>query len=275
MNKQMLMLYIAISVFSLILIILTYIGYTRYMKLSLCSCESYAKSYEKLPRVQSDNKVIVSIFTRKDDINSIKTSINSLLDQTVHPDQIIISIPPNTENIKAPDYIKKNKIINIHKLSSEYGGSSNLISPILREKDGNALIILVSDDHAYGPDFVETLVDESKKHPDSIIYVAGYNSKIFSETGKKVDNAKENDIIEVSKGVLVKPAFFDSSIIEENDNIKDTPNLLLSVNAHKKGVKLHKVDYNENLSFNKNKDNEESSERNIAPYYAIHLPSYN
>lgn len=282
MNKQMLVIYVGISVFSLLIIILSYIGYMRYMQLSLCSCETYAKKYEKLPRVKSNDKVIISIYLEKDDLEEIKSSMNSLLDQTVHPDQIIISTPPG-KDIKVPEYIKKNKIVTIHKLHEDYGKSSNFISPFLREKDGNTKIILVTDEQVYGPDFIETLVDESENYPDSIIYVSGYNARVFSETKKKIDMNNENDIIDISKGVLIKPIFFDSTVIDLEDenspeNIKNTPNLLLSLNAHKNNIKLHKVDYKENINREINgggtKKREESLEKNISPYYAIHFPSF-
>lgn len=265
-------IYIIISVVSLVFILFEYFGLTRCLKLKVSSCESYAKTYVKLPRVGTKNKVIVSLYTKHNDLNKIKDTVNSILDQTVRPDQIIISIPDST-SIKIPEFITKNHIILVHKLSKDYGKSSSFISPLLREKNGNTDIIIIDDNQIYGPDFIESLVEASEKYPNDIIYIGGYNARKYIENGGKID--EDADIIELPKGVLIKPIFFDENILNIDDgpsNQKDVPNVILSYHAQKNKVHLRRINYSENIYTIKDNNN---FENNIIKYYAAYFPSFN
>ncbi len=265
-------LQIAITVLSLLWIILAYYGYVRYAKLRMSSCESYAKEYLKTPRVNTKRKVIISMTTTTSNLENIKTCVNSLLDQTVHPDQIIISIPEDRDII-LPNFIKNNHIILVHKLNKDYGKSSAILSPLIREKDGEALIIIVDDDGVYGNDFIETLVDASEQKPDSVIFISGYSAKELVNTKIKVDKPEANDIISIPDGVLIKPKFFNDDIfnIEDGPNgLENTPDVVLSSYLHKNKVDLVQIHYDEN--FRKFKYPLPNTDRNVS-YYAALFPS--
>jgi hypothetical protein len=55
------------------------------------------------------------------------------------------------------------------------------------------------------------IVEVSEKYPNDIIYIGGYNAKKYVENGIKTD--KDADIMEVAKGVLIKPIFFNENIL--------------------------------------------------------------
>ena len=247
MNKNLFMLYVVSSVVSLLWIILLYFGIIRYIKLNVYCCDKFSEMYLKLPRVNSKNKVIVSIYTREPNLDKIKKVINSILDQTVHPDQIIINTAPDMD-IQLPDFIKNHNIIITHKLANDYGDISNIISPLLREKDGDTIIILLDDITIDGSDWIESLVDESEHYPDSAIYTSGYVGKQYVDTGKKIDLHDSNDIIDCSFGVLVKPKFFDENIINDiQPNIINDLNIFLSTRLNKNKTNIRKIDYNDNM----------------------------
>lgn len=272
MNKNVLILSIVISVISLLWIIVLYFGVVRYVKLSMYDCEKFSESYLKLPRVDSKNKVIVSINTREQNFNKIKKTINSILDQTVHPDQIIISTSPDTD-MKLPDVIKNNNIVITHKLAKDYGNLSNIISPLLREKNGDTIIILLDDTTLYGTDLLENLVEASEKNPESVIYTSGYQGKRYVDTGKKVDVNDSNDIIDCSSGVLVKPKFFDKNIINDiQPSMINDPNTFLSMNIKKNKTKIKQIEYKDNIQ---NKKTANPREQNNIILYASHFPSFN
>ena len=262
MNKNTIILSVVFSIISLIWILLTYFGLIRHFKISMCSCETFAKKYIKLPRVTTNNKVIVSIYTKEPDLNNLKNTMNSILDQTVHPDQIIISTPPNVD-IKIPDFIQNNNICIVHKLTKDYGESSVFISPLLREKDGNTNIILVNDKNIYGTDFIETLVETSENFPNDVIYISGYSA----------NSNKEIDVIDIACGVLIKPIFFtDDSVlnIEEGPNgVKENPDIFLSQLLHKNKINLKNIKYTENVIKTKSK-----ADGSVINYYAAYFPSF-
>ena len=244
---------------------MSYYGLTRLYKIRTGQCESFAKGYLKLQKAPTKRKIIVSI--AGDNFEKLKPTIMSLFDQTFRPDQIIISIPPNSTMDLDP-FILENNLITVHKLSKDYGKCCNIMSPLLREKDGDAIIILTYQNTIYGPDFIENMVEESEKNPNCIIYVSGYNAKIFIETGKKVD--KNSDVIEVDNGVLVKPKFISENILEEQTYI-DNPNIFLSANISKNNICMKKINYTENFV----KKNIIENEKVAIQFYASNLNSFN
>ncbi len=243
---------ILLSVLSILWIIFAYYGYSRYWSLQIFSSEKYAKKYLELPRANQKNKIIVSLSTSNGNFELLKPTINSILDQTVHADQIIISTPPNTNLKNIPEFLKENRIIVVHALSKNYGESSCFLSPLLREKDGDAIIICISGQTVYGPDFIETILGESQMHPDKVIFITGYKAKTFLANGKKVDEKNENDIVSVSDGILIKPKFFHEDIFEYTKNfpfgIENTPDIYLSNYLHTHHIPITQVSYNENFS---------------------------
>ncbi len=260
----MLILTLIITIISIVFIALSYYGIIRLCKLKIGSCESFAKDYIKLSKANSKFKIIISIYGTS--YESLKLTINSILDQTVRPDQIIISVPEGT-NINIGNYIKDNKIITIHDVPKKYKTCCNFMSPLLSEKDGDTIIILVNENTIYGPDFVETIVEESEKNPNCIIYLSKYNAKIYSQTYKKEDS--NGDVIDTSRGVLVKPKFFDSNIINENTFIDDL-DVMLSLQMNKNNICSVKMEYSENFSENKIDKNT----KNNIDLHAVDFPSF-
>ena len=241
MNGKNVILIIVVSVLSLVVTVASYYGYARYFKLRFDNNTSkYAHDYLKLDRGASKKKILVSLYCSNDTpYDAIKDTINSILDQTVRPDQIIVNVPPGS-TLKLDDAIVSNAIGVVHIMPKDYGEPSSLISPLLREKDAGTIIILASERVIYGIEFVEKMLAASQAHPDCIIYTKGYNGKTFASTNNKVD--KDNDVIDADYGVLVKPKFFDGNIIYE-DRFKSL-SLLLTIYSKDK-ICRERLDYSE------------------------------
>lgn len=193
MKKSTIIISLVLSVITLLYIILDYCGYIRYIKLHLFSTEHYLKNYKNLEKADK-NRVIVS-FSLPLVVGSLKPFINSLLDQSVRVDDIIINIKDSgsidTSFLKTLETDYK-KVLTINKYKKDYDDASNLICSVLREPETNTKIILVDPGIVYGKDFIQDLVDKSIKEPDKIIY---------GNSGKKLKD-----------GILVKPGFFDNKI---------------------------------------------------------------
>ena len=118
--------------------------------------------------------------------------------------------------------------------------------PLTSQKDANTKIIIITDGVVYGPDFIETLVEESEKSPDSLIYVEMFDSSAYVNQSKMVKSKSGNEaILRVSSGVLVKPVFFNKFTEVMSDDALESPNTFLTVNALANKVKMIKSSFNE------------------------------
>jgi hypothetical protein len=112
------------------------------------------------------NTVIISftLFNEKD-IISIQPMILSLLDQT-HKAQIILNIV-DTNSYDIPSQYKDFLTINE---TTDYKKFTNLM-PVMGVKiEANTKFIIINDNHKiYGKDFIQLLVKESNKQPNTLI----------------------------------------------------------------------------------------------------------
>ena len=272
MERKTFIIYLIISILSIIYTAIVYYGYDRLFMLKIFGCKRYTEKYVRLPRANSKSKVIISMQTSSKHLLDHKPNINSILDQTVHPDQIIVSINKDT-SLEVPDYIKDANIILLHTLSQDYDKCASFISPLLREKDASTKIIIVGGNQIYGADFIQCLVDESEKFPEEIIYIKGYNGKKFVQDNDKKDYGIDNDIVDLNEGVLIKPKFFPADIISNDSRniLCNAPNATLSAKKLAT-VKLHQLKYSDNFGQNPNSDDEK--EKTGTRFFAAYLKSF-
>lgn len=177
-----------LSVFTLVYLLLSHFGLIRYTRMYFDNCEKYIELYSSLPK-KSKDKVVICFTIDNDNINDIKPFINSILDQSVKIDDIAMTV--DYKNINKLDNTLK-KVISPYGFSKDYEDSSNFIYSVLREPESDTKLILVEPYIIYGNDFIETMIEESNKYPNAII---------FSKNEK-----------EPEKGILIKPKFFNEKI---------------------------------------------------------------
>ena len=188
MDKKIVLMVISI-VFSIITLLVSYYGITRYIALHTSSSEKYVIDYSKLPKADKNCKVVISLTTTPDKIDKIRPMIRSILDQTVKVDQITLNIPYSSDGdtFEIPDDYKD--CMNVFRCGKDYGAGCKYIPTLLREGEEDTKIICLQDDYAYGKDMIESLVDTSNKNPNSSVHSVG--------------------------AILIKPAFFDMNVIGE------------------------------------------------------------
>jgi len=187
---------IIMTILSIIFIVATYFGITRYITLQIQSPDKYIENYQNLPK--SDNKVNIVIYSDSKNVNNLKSLINSILDQTIRVDRIFLSTIDITYN-DLPEYLKN--IVTILPVSKNYGQefANTLLPMLLNEKNADTTIIALKRNIIYGKDFLETIINISEKTPNTAI----------------LDN-KQN-------ALLVKPNYYDSNIFDRNkDNYLNT-----------------------------------------------------
>lgn len=171
MDKKTILIWIFVTNFlTLIFLILQYFGLIRYFTLKCSSHELYVKNYSSLPKAK-DERIVVSLTTTVENIKKIKPVLMSLLDQTVKVDEICLNIPIHSNGSTGVFDIPKEytDMLVVYKIGKDYGELNKIIPTLLREGDKDTNIIYINDLIVYGKDFIEKMVESSKKNPNKII----------------------------------------------------------------------------------------------------------
>lgn len=195
MKKRTVIIITVIStILSLVMILLSYFGITRYITLKISSTESYMSNYNKIPK--NKKNTIIAISTTPDRIKKIKPVINSILDQTIGVNSIFLIIPQKDidNNYKLPDNLKHSVVLFPSGKNYGEGCCNSIIPMLLHEKECDSIIISLLDNIVYGKDFIETILTKLDENPKKTI----------------VDNK--------NRSMLIKPENYDCSIIDRDNN---------------------------------------------------------
>ena len=154
-------------------------------------------------------------------ISKLSHVIKSLLDQIVRVDLISLIIPyGNQYNI--PEDLKKSVVE--FRCGQDQGILNCLAPAVLREAESTTRIITLGASTIYGKDFIETLLEESEKYPDKIIYI------------------NDKDDIDLTKGAVFFTKFFNTNFV----NIPEGVDGNQWVNNYFKNFPKHRLKYREN-----------------------------
>lgn len=178
-------------------------------------------------------KKIISFTTIPARINKIQKMVDSILNQTVKPDEVILWVGErykrvNGENVEIPNFLKQSNIK--VKFCEDIGPFTKLYYSLKEEWDEKeTIIITVDDDVYYPPNWFANLIEYSIENPNSAIGYRGRtlngdklnynNSTLF--LGSPNGKPKKVDIITGTWGGLYKPKFFNEEIFNHsviNDN---------------------------------------------------------
>ncbi|MDA3885290.1 MAG: hypothetical protein PF638_06810 [Candidatus Delongbacteria bacterium] len=185
------------------------------------------------------HKIIVSFTTLPSRIVNLKKTINSLLNQTILPDEIVISIPELSvrekkkyiipefinkiiEKNKNSNYFIKTPKITILKSDKDWGPATKFIPILQREFENNnddVVFVIVDDDQIYQRTMISNFIKYHKKFPNAILCNRGRcldESFIYSNSkvvlGPKLDQVREVDIITGVGGYLLTLKLIDESL---------------------------------------------------------------
>lgn len=194
-RKTIIAIIIVSTIVSLLYTFFSYFGINRYLWCYVQNSDSLIEKYSQLPK-EFDDRIIISFSTTPDKIHKLKPFINSILDQTIKVDliaMIIIQDEDNPNTYDIPKYIKN--VANVFPAGREYGKGTKIIPMLLREKECGTIIIALDENKIYGQDFIYSIIEEYKKHPDSVLIDnKGYAMLINSEHFgcDVIDREKEN-----------------------------------------------------------------------------------
>lgn len=214
MKALILKLSIFFSILTIIYLILSYFGILRNISLYVKNTRDLAENYryKKKSNFCKNNKIIIVVYSNNPSSDKLKCSINSILEQTVKVDSVLLV----TNNQNIPEYLKY--VITPLPTDKDYGYGNKIIPPMLKEKEKNVIIIPI-ENKIYGNDYIETLLEKSQDNPNCQIFNQD-NDLILYKT-----NNFSNDIISRDNKTFDKKWFYlkskNKTNIEYDDIKKD------------------------------------------------------
>ncbi|WP_017445382.1 hypothetical protein [Gayadomonas joobiniege] len=178
----------------------------------------------------SENELIVSLTTYSKRIHDIHLVIESIAQQTVKPNRVILWLDKDEfTSHTIPELVKKQMTRGLEVRFCENYRSYTKFIPTLREFP-DADIITIDDDILYPHDTIELLYREHLEHPDAIIGSRAH--KIITDANGKVlpyrqweyetkDHQKSANIIALGVGGVYYPAKSLSDICLDIDSFRE------------------------------------------------------
>ena len=215
MKKSSIILFTVIStLISLVFIILTYYGITRYIELNLNKPEKYIQNYSNLSGYKNKN-IILTFTSNPKNFSKLKPMLNSILDQTVKVNQIYFVVPYKYQS-EIPKYIKN--IATIFPTVKEYGECTSIIPILLCEKDSNTIILDLKPTYVYGKDFIEKMIETSDTNSKDVIYDKKQTTILFKPSHYNSDILNREQKYFTKKWFISKAK--KTKLVNYNENYK-------------------------------------------------------
>lgn len=188
---------------------------------------------EVLATVDSKKKIAadftVSLTTLPSRIKGLVPVINSILNGTVLPSEIVVNIPDYSWKEKV-EYKLPAFLLNPHPIikvlrSADWGPNTKFI-PIIQDKKAkykeNDDILIIDDDQEYPPEMIENFIKWRARFPDAVIANRGHqmpDSLKFADAGT-IHGYEINEPVRVAVvtgvgGYLIKSRFFNTDIWQD------------------------------------------------------------
>lgn len=184
---------------------------------------------------RSSSKAVISLSILPARFKHFEPTLNSLTDQTVLPEEIIINLPRTFKrdktNYEIPDYVNDHPLIRINWIEEDMGPATKVLPTLeLFNSEPDKLIIVLDDDQIYPEGMVENYVRHSEMLSDSALTLSGWTvPKSFDHGDKvqiygaivrayRVDNSINEpvrvDCLQGAASFAVKPKLFDERVFD-------------------------------------------------------------
>lgn len=179
---------IMVIVSVIVSIILNILQFPRYQRILN---SNYVLKNDRRPN--NSKRIVVSLSTTPDRIGLLESTLTSLHDQTLLPDEISLNIPRISRNgtsYNIPSFLKDQNrfpLVKIYRTEKDYGPATKLL-PTMKREAPDTRIIVVDDDVIYNSKNIEHLV------------------KVFEKAnpeGSKVKTAVSNFGVRVKNGKML------------------------------------------------------------------------
>jgi Glycosyl transferase family 2 len=171
-------------------------------------------------------RTIVSLTTLPDRIGRLQPTLESLLNQSRPPDEIVLAVPRfsvrQKRGYQIPDFLLKIPRLRVLQCEKDWGPATKFIAVVqdeLAASRNDALIMVVDDDRIYPRDSIELYLHYHEQFPDAALCFRGgpmprslnwRDCKI--EFGVDLQAPKQTAVITGCGSYLIQPRFFDESL---------------------------------------------------------------
>src|SRR5438132_10800975 len=177
-------------------------------------------------RPRSNKRLIVSFSTMPDRIGRLQPTLESLLNQTRPPDEIVLAVPKfsirQQREYRIPDYLFQIPRLRVLRCRQDWGPATKFIAAVkdeLAAGRSDTLIMVVDDDRIYPRDSIELYLHYHEQLPDAVLCFRGgaiprslnwRDSRI--DFGVDLQAPKRATVITGCGSYLIQPRFFDDSL---------------------------------------------------------------
>lgn len=173
--------------------------------------------------------IVVSLTTIPSRIAGILPAVNSLLDQTVLPERIVLTLPERSRREQVgyvvPDALREHPRVSIVSSERDWGPATKLIPTLLGMADQpDVPVLAVDDDNVYPRTFIETFERFAAEMPDAALSMRGFRvppSRRWRDCrefpGTSIGTPVGVDVVQGCGGILVRPRFFGPGVSEYAD----------------------------------------------------------
>ncbi len=175
---------------------------------------------------RSGKRLIVSLSTMPDRIGRLQPTIDSLLNQTRPPDEIVLAVPKfsirQKREYEIPAYLSQIPQVRVLRCEKDWGPATKFIAVVqddLAAGRNDTLVMVIDDDRIYPRDSVELYLHYHAQLPDAALCFRGgpiprslnwRDCKI--EFGVDLRAPKQTAVITGCGSYLIQPRFFDTSL---------------------------------------------------------------
>lgn len=122
---------------------------------------------------------VISMSVLPSRFEGLKPTLNSLTDQSVLPEKIIINLPRffkrDQSNYEIPDFVRHHPLVQINWIDEDLGPATKLLPALnMYEAEPDKLIIVVDDDQIYSRQMIENYIHHAEQLPDAALTLSGW-----------------------------------------------------------------------------------------------------
>ena len=171
-------------------------------------------------------RVVVSLSTLPDRIPNLQPTLESVINQTRPPDEIVLALPDfslrQQRPYVVPEYLRSYSLVRILRCGTDWGPATKFI-PIVQEefraRRGDTRIMVVDDDRIYPRDALESFLYYSRELPNAALCFRGAPMPRGLKWRKpkllladRIREPRQVAVIMGCGGYLIQPRFFDAQL---------------------------------------------------------------
>jgi len=221
--------------------------------------------FHKKTLAKKRSKVVISLTTLPSRIDGVKSTINSLTNQSVLPEKIILNLPKISKREKVgyqvPSFLKNHPLVFINEVEEDLGPATKLLPTLkLYEDEPDKLIVVLDDDQIYPKKIVGNYQQQSISFSNSALTLCGWTvPKNFKHKDRvqiygalvrlfrkdnSIKEALQVDCLQGASSYAVKPKLFDASVFDYSTAPKEAffvDDIWFSGQLAKKNIAVHIV----------------------------------